>query len=593
MSSNPDQAQLARDKFEEALAQARQLVDLDPASALKQAQTLIRMAPDPRALRVAAAAHRQLGQRIEAERAELTAIKASFQLPIFRQATGALRQDRRPDAKWIADAVLEHEPDDLLALTIAAEAEVALRRYDEADKRLAPVLERAPGFLQASLLQANSLKARSRVREAIAVLDNILERDPRNSATLAMLAECYAEIGANEDALDAYQQLTGIEASQPTPWINCGQYLRVLGRTEESQEAFRKALKLDPTQGTAWWALAHYFPESVTDADVQAMERASADRPGAANEAGITHIALAIMADRSGDYELAFKLLSDGKRLRLQSQPYDPDKFSAEVDEVLRRFTSDLMQSRSGSKDDSPIFVVGMPRSGSTLVERILGRHSQIEAAGELRVLPRLIDRLRYVGASNGNFPEFVTSLSSAELADIGTTYLERSRDYRHTNKPRFVDKFNLNCLQIGFIRQILPNAKVLDVRRDAVDCCWSNFKMFFGDGHANDLRHIGQLYRDYVRVMDHVDSVAPGGILRVNYEELVADVEGAARQMLDFLGVPFEPECVDFHLSEAPVASPSSEQVRRPISRDAVGSADPYRQWLGPLIEELGDLAQ
>lgn len=590
--TNFDQIELDREKFNDALVEARRLVDSHPASALKRAQALIRSTPDPRALRIAAAAHRQLGQSVEAELAELAGIKVSFENPILQQATEALRQGRRPDAKAIVDAVLREEPDDLVALTISAEGDMAQRLYDEADRRLALVLERAPGFLQASLLQASSLKARARVREAIAILDNILKRDPRNGAALNALAECYAEINANEEALDAYRRVVSIDHSQPTPWINCGQYLRVLGRSDESQEAFRKALALDPTQGTAWWALAHYFPDKITDADLEAMERVPVDRPGTANEEGITRIALASLADRRGDYERAFQQLSEGKRLRLQAQPYDPAKVSREVDDTICQFAVESLKSLSGSEDDSPIFVVGMPRSGSTLVERILGRHSQIEGAGELKVLPKLIDRFRYDNGRERSYVAYVASLPPEALARLGDTYVERSRDYRHTSKPKFVDKFNLNFLHAAVIRRMLPNARILDVRRNALDCCWSNFKMLFGDSHANDLRHIGQLYCDYVRLLDRIDAVDPGAILRVDYEELVSEPESQIRRMLDFIGVPFEAECVAFHLSDAPVATPSSEQVRRPINSRAIGSAEPYRQWLGPLIEELGELA-
>lgn len=589
---NSDQIELDREKYNDALAEARRLVDSHPASALKQAQALIRSAPDPRALRLAAAAHRRLGQSVEAELAELAGIKVSFESPILQQATQALREGRRPDAKAIADAVLHEEPDDLVALTISAEGSLGQRLYDEADRKLALVLQRAPGFLQASLLQANSLKSRARVREAIALLENILKRDQRNGAALNALAECYAEINDNEEALDAYRRVASIDPSQPTPWINCGQYLRVLGRSDESQEAFRKALALDAAQGTAWWALAHYFPDNVTDADVEAMERVLVDRPGTPNEEGITRIALASLADRRGDYERAFDHLSEGKRLRLQAQPYDPGKVSREVDETIRHFTDETLKSLSGSEDNSPIFVVGMPRSGSTLVERILGRHSQIEGAGELKVLPKLIDRLRYDNGRERSYVAYVASLPPEALARLGDTYVERSRDYRHTSKAKFVDKFNLNFLHAALIRRMLPNAKILDVRRDALDCCWSNFKMLFGDSHANDLRHIGHLYRDYVRLTEHMAAVDPGSILRVDYEKLVSDPEGQIRRMLDFIGVPFEAECVDFHLSDAPVATPSSEQVRRPINTRAIGSAEPYRPWLGPLIEELGDLA-
>ena len=588
---NSDQAELESERVEVALVEARNLVDYDPALALAQAQAIIRNLPDPRALRIAASAHRHLGQKVEAELAELAGIKVSVDDPVLKEAATALRQGRKDDARRMVEAILEKEPDDLVALTIAADAAIAFRRFDDADEMLAIVLERAPGFLRASILQAISFRSRSRVREAIAVLENVLKRDRNNIPALNLLAECHAEIGAIEATVDTYRQLVGLEPSQPRTWIMSAQYLRILGRSDESKEAFRKALALDPAQGAAWWGLAHFFIDDVTDEDVRTMERVLVDRPGSPADEGPTRIALAIVADRRGDYEEAFKQLSEGKRLRLQSQPYDPARISKETDEANRHFTSEVFGSRSGSDDASPIFIVGMPRSGSTLVERILGRHSRIEAAGELQVLPKLVEGLRWDEGRERSYAEFVASLPSSDLTDIGNAYVERSLEYRHTDKAKFVDKFNLNCLHAGLIRLVLPNARILDVRRDALDCCWSNFKMLFADGHANDLRHIGQLYRDYIRLIDHADAAAPGGILRVSYEKLVADVEGVTRQMLDFIEVEFEPQCVDFHLSDAPVATPSSEQVRRPINRNAIGSADPYRQWLGPLIEELGDL--
>lgn len=577
---------------EETLARIRELVDTAPAEALKQAHALIRKAPDARALRLAAAAHRRLGDASAAEMAELAGIKVSLDDPALNDAATALRQSRRLDAKRIADGVLAEEPDNLAALTIAAEVAIGERRYDDADKILALVLERAPGFLGAAILQAKSLQGRARIREAIAVLENILKRDRNNGAALAVLAECYAEIGEIETIVESYRRLIAIDPSQPRTWILCAQYLRILGRGEESKEAFRKALALDPAQGAAWWGLAHFFPNEISEQDERAMERVPTDRAGSAQDEAPARIALAILADRRGEHEEAFRQLAEGKRLRLQNQPYDPDKISADVDDAIRNFTAELFETRSGFEDRSPIFIIGMPRSGSTLVERILGQHSLIEAAGELQVLPKVVDRLRFDEGRERSYAEFVAGLPSAALADIGRAYVDRSREYRHTAKPKFTDKFNLNWLHSGLIRLVLPNARILDVRRNALDCCWSNFKMLFADGHANDLRHIGQLYRDYVRFMGHMDAAAPGAILRVRYEELVSDVESVTRKMLDFVGVPFESQCVDFHLSDAPVATPSSEQVRRPISKRAVGSAEPYRNWLGPLIDELGPLA-
>ena len=589
---NSDQAQLERERMDEALARARSLVQSDPASALKQAQLLIRVAPDPRALRIAAAAHRAMGQVVEAELAELAGIKVSLDDPIFRNAAEALQQDRKVDAQRVTDEVLEREPDDLVALTLSAELAISERRYEDADKMLAVVRDRAAGFLRASILQANSLRARARVREAIAVLENILKRDSGNSPALGLLGECYAEVGEIEAAVDTYRRLIAVHPSESRPHVLYAQYLRILGRSDESREAFRKALALDPAQGAAWWGLAHFFADDLTEEDVRSMERVLDEHNAQPADESATRVALAIVADRRRDHAAAFEQLSVGKRLRLESKPYDPAKISTDVDEVIRHFTPELFDTNSGSDDESPIFILGMPRSGSTLVERILGRHSQIEAAGELQVLPKLVARLRFDRGRERSYAEYAASLSSEELAAIGKAYIERSRDYRNSDKPRFTDKFNLNCLHVGLIRLILPNARIIDVRRNALDCCWSNFKMLFADGHADDLRHVGRLYRDYVRLLDHVDAAAPGAILRIRYEELVADLELGTRQMLDFVDLPFERACLDFHLSDAPVATPSSEQVRRPINSSSIGSADPYRQWLGPLIEELGQLA-
>src|ERR1043165_8021934 len=222
--SNSEQAELERERIDEALAQARRLVDSDPASALKQAQALIRAAPDPRALRIAAAAHRAMGQSVEAELAELAGIKVSLDHPIFRGAAEALQQARKLDAQRVTDEVLEREPDDLVALTLSAEVAISERRYEDADKMLAVVRERAAGFLRASILQANSLRARARVREAIAVLENILKRDARNGPALGLLAECYAEVGEIEAAVDTYRRLIGVHPSEPRPWVLYAQY---------------------------------------------------------------------------------------------------------------------------------------------------------------------------------------------------------------------------------------------------------------------------------------------------------------------------------------------------------------------------------
>jgi hypothetical protein len=200
----------------------------------------------------------------------------------------------------------------------------------------------------------------------------------------------------------------------------------------------------------------------------------------------------------------------------------------------------------------------------------------------------------RIVTSSGAGSADRVATMGGDEVTRLGELYLERSRDYRREEKPRFIDKMNPNWFRAGLIRMMLPNARIIDLRRDALDCCWSNFKMMFAQGNvaANDQRRIARFYRDYVRMVDAIDAAAPGGILKVRYEHLVDDAEGETRRILKFLGLDYEPACMDFHLSSDAVATPSSEQVRRPINRDSVGSAEPYREWLGPMIEELGELA-
>lgn len=577
----------------DAASRIRALLGSDPRAALEEAQAAIRAGPDAVLLRLAAEAHRRLGQVREAELAELAGIKVSFDNPALRSAAVGQQEGRSDDAKRIADTVLQEHPDDLLALTVAGEAAISRREFAEADNNFQHVLDRAPGFLRASLLFATSLKTQARVREAINLLrDGVLKRDPANAPALTMIAECLAELNDLTEAVETYRRLLDIDPGQPRTWIIYAQHLRILGRRDESKAAFRKALALDQAQSAAWWGLAQFFPETLTANDVAAMEQAIELKPGSADGEAPARIALSLIEDRKGDYRKAFEHLSRGKQLRLQAQPYDPAKISADVDDAIRYFPQHLFNTRVGSDATSPIFVVGMPRSGSTLIERILGQHPDIESAGELPLMPKIIDQLRFDQGKSRSYAEFVSQLDAEQLAEIGDTYVERARDYRHTDRAKFIDKFNLNWLHSGLLNLILPNSRIIDVRRNALDCCWSNFKMLFADGHANDLQHIGRLYRDYVRLMDHVDSVRPNAVLRIRYEDLVTDLEAETRKMLDYIGVRFEPTCVYFHLSDAPVATPSSEQVRKPLFRTAIGSSEPYKQWLGELIDELGPLA-
>lgn len=594
--TNGSAAHLARFErdFEDGLAKGRELLGHNPVAALQQAQTLLRSGLEPRALALAAAALRGLGRAAEAEQAELTAIKASFAIQELDDAAVAGQEGRNAESRAMVEAFLSEQPDNLLALTMAAEAELHAWQLEQAEARLRNVMERAPTFLRAIMLLAKCLMLQARLAEAIEVVAGVIQRKPGNKTALQYLAQLHAEANNHEQAAELYGRILEVDPRAHGMWIVYAQHLRMLGQKAESRDAFRRALELDPDNGAAWWGLVNYFPDDITDADVQAIEAALERTEGTPEEGGPLHIALSIIEDRRGNHEQAFHHLSTGKRIRAAAAPYNATVASMNVSRLVRAFSAERFAELSGAgyPDGSPIFVIGMPRSGSTLLERILSCHSQIEAGGELPIMPRLHERLRHDG--DAGYAQHLERMSRDEVRELGQWYLERSRDYRTSDKPKFIDKLNSNWFHVGLIRSMLPNARIIDIRRDPVDCCWSNYKMLFAEGHvaANDLRDIARFYRDYVRLVEAVDSAAPGGILRVQYEELVDDIEGQTRRIFDFLELEFEPACIDFHLSTAAVATPSSEQVRRPINRDSVGSAEPYRQWLGPMIEELGELA-
>ena len=579
--------------LESNLADARELLTSDPAQALAFVESRLGSFPDRRLFRIAAEACRQLGLDADAEDAELAAIQASFKAEELDQAAVAAQDGQNVQSRALIEAFLVREPDDLLALTMAAECDVEAWQIERAEARLTTVLARAPNFLRAIMMLAKCLTLQARLKEAICVAEGVLRRKPNNRPTLQQLAQLHAEANDHEKAVELYRRVADLDPSRTDLWIMSAQHLRMLGRKEESQAMFRRALALEPGNGAAWWGLANYFAADMTEADVAAMEQALTDQADSPGDSGPLHIALSIFAERAGDHAKAFHHVADGKALQSSRNPYDPEHIDSGVDRLIQVLTPEQFASRkaAGAADGSPIFIIGMPRSGTTLLERILSRHSQIEACGELPIMPRLHERLR---SGSGSYPESIAELSDDEITALGQSYIERSRDYRTMEKPRFIDKLNTNWFHVGLLRLMLPNAKIIDLRRNALDCCWSNFKMQFADGHiaSNDQRSIGLYYRAYVRLVEAISAAAPGGIIHVRYEDLVDEVEGQTRKILEFLGLEYEPECLDFHLSTSAVATPSSEQVRRPINRDGIGTAEPYRQWLGPMIEGLGDLA-
>ncbi|MCL6740181.1 sulfotransferase [Sphingomonas sp. RB56-2] len=596
MTERSSAVQVKPGSYEEALANGFRLLDLDPSAALKQAETLVRVKRDPKTFRLAAAAYRRLDMRVDAEAAELSAIEASIPEPSMKEIAAALGEGEVVKARQLAAAIIDRDPNDLLAKTFAAEACINLWDLEQAEQLLRSVLSRAPAFLRASMLLTTCLNKQVRLREAITVIEEVAERKPRNVPALTHLSQLLVEVGDNDKAALVHERLVALEPRNAERWATLGHHYRIVGRRDDSIRALRHALGLDPSNAFAWWNLANFHPDELKPVDEESLDLALTAKAGRPEE-GTLRISLGLLADRRGEHATAFEHFAAGKSVRLSNHPYDPQPISTSIDSVIETFTSEFYGQRHlpNASNNSAIFVIGMPRSGTTMVERILGRHSAIEGAGELRIMVKLAEAVRHRADNDPeHYAALLESMSKTQFSWVGERYLQASADCRRSNKPFFIDKNNLNWLHIGLILLALPNAKIIDLRRNALDCCWANFKMLFSGGFpaTNDLRHVGIIYRDYVRLFDAMKIAAPGRILSVRYEEVVDDIEGQTQRMLEFLGLEYEPECIDFHLATGAVATPSSEQVRKPLNRKGIGSAERYRQWLGPLIEELGPLA-
>jgi len=592
--SNPAEPATREGTVEQALANGREMLRNHPDIALRQAQVILSQDPrDARALRLAAAAHRALGQAPLAERAEMVALQHSNGIPALVAARAALRAGEFGEASRLAAEHLARERDDLAALTLSAESAVALGFSDKAEPILREILRRAPSFDPAQYLLANALMLMDRQQEVRPLLAQMLASTPDDPALLEMLAKAHSDLGDFAAAAEVNERLIALARNPAESWLNYGDSLRFAGRKADSVAAYRKAIAEDPRHGRAWWSLIDLDAKALTADDVECMEQALETRGDDLEHGCNLHFALGMARDGQGKHEAAFKHFAAGNVLRVQAQPYDPGELTEQIDRYLATLAPANIPASRQVTSPTPVFIVGMPRSGSTLLERILGQHSQIEALGELPIVGHILQRLEREEAPE-DIEARVASLDAPVLATMREAYLARASERRKTDRPFFVDKLHMNWKHLPLILRMLPEAVVIDLRRDAMDCCWSNYRTLFSHGHraANDQAHIGAFYRDYVRLTDELRERAPGRIHFARYEDLVDDLEGTVRPLLDAMGLSFEQDLADFHLSADPVATASSEQVRRPLNRSGIGAWRPYEPWLSQLKEALGPLA-
>ena len=518
--------------------------------------------------------------------------------PRLRAPLAALCAERPADAERMVRAHLAREPDDPAAHALLAELAMRAHRWEAARALLERCLARVPDFKAARRSLALALHELNCNAEALAELDRLLESQPTDPELLNLKANVLSRLGGHERAIEAFESVLAGHAANPRIWMAYGDALKIAGRTADGIAAYRRSISLTPTFGEAWWSLANLKTFRFAPADLEAMQDALA-RPGLGDDDRLhLHFALGKAQEDAGRYEASFGHYAAGNRIRRTSIAYDAAAMTAYVERARELLTGEFFAQRSGwgATARDPIFIVGLPRSGSTLVEQILASHPLVEGTMELAEVTDLARSLatRVNPARASPYPDTLLDLDAAVCRALGERYLERTGAYRRRGTPRFVDKMPNNWLHVGLIHLMLPAATIVDVRREPMACGWSCFRQHFARGQhfTYSLEDLGCYYRDYVELMSHFERVLPGRVCRVNYERLVEDTETEVRRILAHCGLPFDPACLRFHESSRAVATASSEQVRRPIYREALDHWRHFEPWLGPLRDALGSAA-
>jgi tetratricopeptide (TPR) repeat protein len=512
-------------------------------------------------------------------------------------ATALFSDGEMAPAEAIIRAYLLKHGNHVEAMRLLARIGLQQDVLDDAETLLEAVLQLAPDYRAARYDYAMALLRRHKQTEAIAELGKLLQLDPGNRTYRTSYATALVGLGDHEQALALYRELLKDAPLASDLHLSIAHSLKTLGRQPEAIESYRAAAASRPSFGDAYWSLANLKTYRFTDEEIAKMRaEEAAAKTGAVDRYHLCFALGKALEDR-GDYAESYRYYERGNSLKKSELRYRPEPVERNTRLQKAVCTREFFAAREGvgSGSREPIFIVGLPRSGSTLLEQILASHSEVEGTMELADIPRMVLDLqgREQGGENPRYPRVLAELAPEELLALGEKYLRDTQVYR-TGKPRFIDKMPNNFRHLGLIHLILPHAKIIDARRNVMACCFSNFKQLFAAGQefTYSLEDIGRYYRTYLELMEHWDSALPGMVLRVDHEDVVDDLEGNVRRILDFCGLDFEPQCMEFHKTERSIRTASSEQVRRPIFKEGIDQWRNFEPWLGALREALGPLA-
>ena len=529
-----------------------------------------------------------------AEQARAAAAQAERIAALPRElvaVTHHLHEGRLLRAEEICRHFLRAHPKNVEGMRLLAQIGIKLGILDDAEFLLDSAKAFEPDNIQIRLDYIDALRRRQKFETAREEAEALHARDPGNPLFQSHLAIESMQTGDYDRAFALFDAILDTLPHDPATLTSRGHALKTTGEQDEAVASYRSAVSAKPDHGDAWYALANLKTYRFAEDEIARM-RAQAARPDLAFMDRV-HLSFALgkaLEDR-GEYGESFEHYRLGNELKRAQTRYSADAMSAELAKQREICNAELFEKHRGAGHDAPdpIFILGLPRAGSTLLEQILASHSQVDGTLELPNILALAHRLRGRKAGRSRYPEILHDLTGDQLAGFGAKFIEDTRIHRQ-GAPFFIDKMPNNFRHIGLIHLVLPNAKIIDARRAPMDCCFSGFKQLFAEGQefTYGLTEIGRYYADYVALMDHWDEVLPGKVLRVQHEAVLDDLEGQTRRMLDHLGLPFEEQCLDFHKTRRAVRTASSEQVRQPINRSGQDAWKPYEPWLGPLKAAL-----
>jgi tetratricopeptide (TPR) repeat protein len=567
----------------------------DTAAAIDAYRRAVTLNPAlPASWKALSALYQRTARPAEAQEAAQVAATLESLPPVVVVANSLFAEGETSVAEQKIRQFLQQNPQHVEGMRLLARIGMKVEVLDDAEFLLENVVELAPDYHAARLDYAEVLIRRHKHLEALDQIRRLLAIEPQNPVFRTVEGNALVGLGEHEAAVKVFYDLREKTPLNPTLHLAIAHAQKTVGRQQEAIDSYRRAAEIQPSFGDAYWSLANLKTYRFTDQEIAQMREHEAARATTTVDRYHLCFALGKALEDRGDFPESFRYYERGNSLKKQEIRHDSGNLERNLRRQAETCTPEFFAARRGVGCDSqdPIFIVGLPRSGSTLIEQILASHSMVEGTKELAEIPRLVQLLngRESDDSAPRYPGALNEVTAEQFTRFGEKFIEDTRVYRK-GKPFFVDKMPNNFRHIGLIHLILPRARIIDARRDPMACCFSNFKQLFASGQefTYGLDDIARYYRSYVELMHHWDAVLPGKVLRVQHEEVVEDLEGNVRRILNFCGLPFEQSCLEFHKTERSIRTASSEQVRRPIFKEGLDQWRHFEPWLGPLKVALG----